>query len=138
MNSAAQLVPELIRRTNENAANAELIATGLAASNSWTPFILSHAMARRVIGLLCPLNGDMRMASQPIAAGIGGMNAAICPPHSAREWASHAAPASAVQGMRVDHRRLHVRVAEQFLDRSNVVSILQQMRRKPNAVKNGS
>jgi hypothetical protein len=38
--------------------------------------------------------------------------------------------AAAVEDVGVDHRRSHLAVAEQFLHRANVVSRLQQMRRK--------
>jgi hypothetical protein len=36
----------------------------------------------------------------------------------------------AVEGMGVNHRRLHVFMPEEFLDRANVISILQKMRGK--------
>jgi hypothetical protein len=32
--------------------------------------------------------------------------------------------------MRIDQRRVHILVTEQFLDRPNVIAILQQMRRE--------
>ena len=40
------------------------------------------------------------------------------------------APAPTIEDVRVDHRRCHVVVAEQFLHRANVISILKQMSRK--------
>jgi len=45
------------------------------------------------------------------------------------ERREHAAGA-AVQHVRVDHRRVHVRVAEQLLDRADVLPALQQVRRE--------
>ena len=39
-------------------------------------------------------------------------------------------PAPAIEDVRVDHRRLHARVAEQFLHRADVVAGLQEMRRE--------
>ena len=44
--------------------------------------------------------------------------------HSWVEWAPDAAW-SAVEDMRVDHRGAHVLVAEQLLDRSNVITVLE-------------
>src|SRR3970282_1202083 len=41
-----------------------------------------------------------------------------------------APPPATVQDVRVDHRGAHVAVAEQFLDRSNVVPILEQVGRE--------
>ena len=37
---------------------------------------------------------------------------------------------TAIQDVRVDHGRADIRVAEQFLHRSNVIPIFEQMRRK--------
>ena len=44
-------------------------------------------------------------------------------------WALNAS-AAAIQNMRIDHRRADVAVAEQLLNRPNIISILQQMGRK--------
>ncbi len=38
--------------------------------------------------------------------------------------------ASAIQDMGIDHRRFHVTMAQQLLHRSDVVAVLQQVRRK--------
>lgn len=35
------------------------------------------------------------------------------------------APAALIEHMRIDHRRAHILVAEQFLDRSDIIAVLQ-------------
>ena len=45
------------------------------------------------------------------------------------EWTADADP-PAIQHMCIDHRRLHIFVAQQFLDRPDIIALLQQMRRK--------
>src|SRR5947209_8638879 len=52
------------------------------------------------------------------------------------ERAPYAATASTLQHVRVDHCRLHVRVAEELLNRPDVVAILEKVRseRVPQAV----
>jgi hypothetical protein len=48
------------------------------------------------------------------------------------QWAAHSQPAP-IQDMRVNHRRLHIFVTQQFLHGPNIVALLeqmQQMRRK--------
>lgn len=42
------------------------------------------------------------------------------------QWAAYAL-AAAVEDVGVDHRRLHVAVAEQFLDSTDIVTILQEV-----------
>ena len=44
--------------------------------------------------------------------------------------AQHAATAGAIQHVRVDHRRRHIRVTEQLLDRPDVVPVLEKVRRE--------
>jgi hypothetical protein len=44
--------------------------------------------------------------------------------------AQHAAAAGAIQHVRVDHRRRHIRVTEQLLDRPDVVPVLEKVRRE--------
>ena len=56
-----------------------------------------------------------------------GCNAAFRPQEIGR--AAHAA-AAAVQDVRVDHRRLHVLVSEELLDRANIVPLLEQVGRE--------
>ena len=45
------------------------------------------------------------------------------------EWTPHRQPA-AIQDMRVNHGGLHIFVPEEFLDRPDIIALLQQMRRE--------
>ena len=69
-------------------------------------------------------------AYQPVAVASCGI-----PLHDV-EWAPYAATAGSLEHVSVDHGRLHIRVAEQLLDRPDVVAIFEKMRRErvPQAV----
>src|SRR5437867_7375874 len=49
--------------------------------------------------------------------------------HQAVDRADHAA-AAAIEDVRVDHRRPHVAVTEEFLNRTDIVTVLEQMSRE--------
>jgi hypothetical protein len=39
---------------------------------------------------------------------------------------------AAIQHMRIDHRRFHIFMAQEFLHRPDIIALLEQMRRKGN------
>ncbi len=88
----------------------------------------TRELGRRAAESMVVMNCSVRSVS--VGAGAAIVAASFGTPLHHVERAPCAATAGALEHVSVDHRRLHVRVAEELLDRPDVVAVLDQVRRE--------